>query len=111
MHFLTGFIQLLIIFSNSENMPDLSAIWHKAETVTNSSLPDVRVNSVECPTSEIRRMVLEAIQEETHDPLLLLPPSGLIIINRASASEINITPRVVYTRKLYLKYCQMKIEC
>ncbi|MBI2275009.1 MAG: hypothetical protein HYU70_14520 [Bacteroidetes bacterium] len=109
MYSLAGFIQLLLILSQSDYLPDLSAVWEKRAipvmTVPperNNGLWQVPVTVTYYPASQPvagndqnKWMLLSALQR---NGCLQTPPSNTVPAGRVISSD-----------KLYLMFCRLKI--
>lgn len=110
MHLFAGFIQLLLILSQSRYMPDMSAVWSPA------SEPAVAVYQVS-QTRTIHKPLPAAAYAECckaaccnsrneGDITLVRQPARIFVI-----PSITILParEVIPVHKLYLVFCQLKI--
>lgn len=108
MYSLAGFIQLLLIFSQSDYLPDLSAVWNKepmpvvtlpAKTTGIVWLVPVRVTDAE---------IGYAVAVHNRNKGILspaLPQNGRV----QYPSSTLPAGRVIHADKLYLLFCRLKI--
>lgn len=110
MHSLAGFIQLLLILSQSDYLPDLSAVWIR-ETPPAAMVPATTNTPVwRVPMTAVNDHPGQAVTGTYHRSKGILPPA-LPRKDRLPIPPSNTLPagRVISSDKLYLVFCRLKI--
>jgi hypothetical protein len=110
MHLFIGFIQLLLILTDSRFLPDMSSFWHQPVSKESSQSKSLKGLTVKYPTAMAGPLSFDIIQQTNNDKLL--PTFGYSdCIKRGKLGNLNQpSPRVIHTSKLYLIFCQLKTE-
>lgn len=109
MYSLAGFIQLLLIFSQSDYLPDLSAVWSKepVPVITLSAKTTGQVWLV--PVRVTDEAISHAVAVHDRNKWILsptLPQNGWVL---SPPSNTLPAGRVIHADKLYLLFCRLKI--
>jgi hypothetical protein len=110
MHLFIGFIQLLLILTDSRMIPDMSAFWHDVVKEEKNKTNERKGLTLEYPSAIAAKVSFDILHRTGNDKMVL--PA-----NQANAKSIKIilntlapSPRVIDTSKLYLIFCQLKTE-
>jgi hypothetical protein len=110
MHLLIGFIQLLLVLTDSRFLPDMSGFWHADTVKSTKTSKSGKGMSVEYPTEKKGNLLFEIALPTGNSKMLL--PAGSIANHSGDQvrNTIQFPLRVIPTSKLYLIFCQLKTE-
>lgn len=107
MYSLAGFIQLLLILSQSDYLPDLSAVWEKQVTPV-MTVPPERTDDV-WQVTVTYYPTGQSVAGNDQNKWILLPAvqrNGWLLIPLSNTLPAG---RVISSDKLYLMFCRLKI--
>ena len=110
MHLLIGFIQLLLILTDSRMIPDMSAFWHGVVKEEKNKTHEWKGFALEYPTAIAAMASFDIIQRTGNDKMVLATNEVDAKATRMIRNTLAPSPRVINTSKLYLIFCQLKTE-
>ena len=109
MYSLAGFIQLLLILSQSDYLPDLSGIWVKQSRPAVTTTAEITDKVALVPVTVTEYHTRYAVAGNDRNRWILspaLPAAGLLLTAPFTTLSRG---RVITTDKLYLMFCRLKI--
>ena len=110
MHLFIGFIQLLLILTDSRFLPDMSAFWHSAVNEERSQNHEKTGYTLEGPTAFEGSASFDIIPPTSNDKMVLAARETGFAVKVIVLNTLQPSPWVIYTSKLYLIFCQLKAE-